>query len=216
MDIKIRIILNMPTTVNQLSDSYNLPFAKRVKWNERISTQDEGVYIVSLSEESGKNNGIQKNPPISRDIIRKWIKKVDGFEIDKIKTFDTGKVIERLSQFWLPDENILYIGKAPRRSSGKGIGNRIREYYKTKYGEKRPHAGGHWLKSLIILDELFVYYTTCENPGEIEEGMLRFFCNNVSDSTRSILRDKELLLPFANLQLRRGQVKNHGLGKMKK
>ena len=51
MDIKIRRILNMPTTVNQLSDSYNLPLAKRVKWNERISTQDEGVYIVSLSEE---------------------------------------------------------------------------------------------------------------------------------------------------------------------
>ena len=51
---------------------------------------------------------------------------------------------------------------------------------------------------------------------EIEEGMLRFFCNNVLDATRSILRDKELPLPFANLQLRRGQVKNHGLGKMKK
>ena len=153
---------------------------------------------------------------ISRDIIRKWIKKVDGFEIDKIKTFDPDKVIERLSQFWLPDENILYIGKAPKRSSGNGIGNRVREYYKTDYGEKRPHAGGHWLKSLTILDELFVYYTACENPGRIEEGMLRFFCNNVSEATISILRDKVLPLPFANLQLRRGQVKNHGLGKMKK
>ena len=75
MDIKIRRILNMPTTVNQLSDSYNLPLAKRVKCNERISTQDEGVYIVSLYEESGRNNGIQKNPPISRDIIRKWKKR---------------------------------------------------------------------------------------------------------------------------------------------
>ena len=88
MDIKIRIILNMPTTVNQLSDSYNLPLDKRVKWNERISTQDEGVYIVSLSEESGRNNGIQKNPSISRDIIRKWIKKVDGFkqELHQVET----------------------------------------------------------------------------------------------------------------------------------
>ena len=208
--------MNTPTTVNKLSENYNLPLANRVKWNERIPTQDEGVYIVSLSDDPGRNNGIQKNPPISRDIIEKWIAKVDGFEIDKIKTFDPDKVIERLSQFWLPDENILYIGKAPKRSSGKGIGNRVREYYKTDYGEKRPHAGGHWLKSLTILDELFVYYTACENPGRIEEGMLRFFCNNVSEATISILREKELPLPFANLQLRRGQVKNHGLGKMKK
>ena len=206
----------MPTTVNQLSDSYNLPLAKRVKWNERISTQDEGIYIVSMSEESGRNNGILNNPPISRDIIRKWIKKVDGFEIDKIKTFDPDKVIERLSQFWLPDENILYIGKAPKRSSGTGIGTRVREYYNTDYGEKSPHAGGHWLKSLTILHELFVYYTTCEDPGIIEKDMLRFFCNDVSEATISNLKDKELPLPFANLQLRRGQVKNHGLGKMKK
>ena len=137
MDIKIKKILNMPTTINQLTDRYSLPLAERVKWMERISSQDEGVYIISLSKESGRNSGILKNPPISKDIIGKWIKKVDGFEIDKIKTFNTNKVFERLSQFWLPDENILYIGKAPRRSNGKGIGNRIREYYKTKYGEKK-------------------------------------------------------------------------------
>ena len=132
----------MPTTVNQLSDSYNLPLAKRVKWDERISTQDEGIYIVSLSEESGRNNGILKNPPISRDIIRKWIKKVDGFEIDKINTFDTGKVIERLSQFWLPDENILYIGKAPRRSSGKGLGTASGNIIKQSMGKKDLTLGG--------------------------------------------------------------------------
>ena len=78
----------MPTTVNKLSENYNLLLTNRVKWNERIPTQDEGVYIVSLSEESGRNNGIQKNPPISRDIIRKWIKKVDGFkqELHQVET----------------------------------------------------------------------------------------------------------------------------------
>ena len=81
MDIKIKKILNMPTTINQLTDRYSLPLAERVKWMERISSQDEGVYIISLSKESGRNSGILKNPPISKDIIGKWIKKVDGFEI---------------------------------------------------------------------------------------------------------------------------------------
>jgi len=206
----------MPTTVNKLFENYKLPSAKKVKWNEKPPTENEGVYIVSLSDDPERNNGTQKNPPISRDIIKKWIFKVDGFELDKIKTFDPDKIIERLSQFWLPDENILYIGKANKRSNGTGIGTRVSEYYNTDYGENSPHAGGHWLKSLTILDKLFVYYATCEEPGIIEEHMLRFFCNNVSEATISNLKDKKLPLPFANLRLNPRQTKTHGLRKMKK
>lgn len=206
----------MPTTINQLIGEFNLPAVKRVKWNERIPIEDEGVYIVSLSDNPDLNNGIMKNIPISKEIIEKWIKKVNGFELDKIKTFDSNKIIERLSQFWIPDENIIYIGKAPKRRNGKGIGNRVNEYYKTDYGEKRPHAGGHWNKSLTILNDLYVYYTTCDNSEEAEKELLKIFCENVSENTRSILRDKELTLPFGNLELKKGQIKKHGLGKMKK
>lgn len=205
----------MPTTINQLTKQYNLPAAIKVNWGERIPTQDEGVYIVSLSEYPNTNNGILNEIPISEEIIEKWIKKVDGFEIDKIKTYDSKAIIERMSQFWLPDENIVYIGKAPKRSSGKGIGNRVNEYYRTEYGARKPHAGGHWIKALTVLKDLFVYYSVCDNPGDVETGILRYFCKNVSESTRQILRDKILTLPFANLQLERGQIKNHGLGKMK-
>jgi hypothetical protein len=121
-----------------------------------------------------------------------------------------------MSEFWLPDENILYFGKAPKRSYRKGVGNRVGEYYKTDYGEAKPHAGGHWLKALKNLNELFVYYVETENCGEIEINMLSYFCENVSDGTRSQLRDKKLSLPFANLELKKGQRKNHGLNKMKK
>ena len=205
----------MPTSVKNLIENFNLSPARSVKWNEIPTTKEEGVYIVSLSNNPEKNNGIHKSAPISKDIMKKWISKVDGFELDKINTFNSDKVIKRMSQFWLPDENILYIGKASKRANGDGIGNRVDEYYRTDYGEKSPHAGGHWLKSLKILNELFVYYSTCENPEIVEEDMLRLFCKNVSETTKINLRDSNLPLPFANLRLKRGQDKNHGLFKMK-
>ena len=205
----------MPTSLKNLIENFNLSPAKSVKWNETPTTEEEGVYIVSTSNNPEKNNGIYKRAPISKDIINKWITKVDGFELDKINTYNSDKVINRMSQFWLPDENILYIGKASKRKSGSGIATRVDEYYRTAYGAKSPHAGGHWLKSLTILNELFVYYSICENPEKVEEDMLRFFCKNVSETTKINLKDPNLPLPFANLRLKRGQDKKHGLGKMK-
>jgi len=206
----------MATIINELIKHFNLPKSKMVQWNEKIPTEKEGIYIVSLSGDPGLNNGILNKIPISKDIIDKWIKKVNGFEIDKELTFDSDKIVERLSQFWLPDENIIYIGKAPIRSNGKGIGNRVKEFYNTDYGEKRPHAGGHWIKALTVLNKLKVHYILCDNSGEIEIKLLKYFIDNVSGESKQILRDKELMLPFANLELKKGQIKNHGLGKMKK
>lgn len=206
----------MPTTINELIEKFDLPKSKVVKWKEIIPSEKEGIYIVSLSNDPEKNDGILNEIPISQNIIEKWIKKVNGFELDKILTFDKDLIIERLSEFWLPDENIVYIGKAPVRSSGKGIGNRVKEFYKTEYGEKRPHAGGHWIKSLSNLNDLYVHYVLCGNSGDIEIKLLKQFIDNISDKSKRKLRDKELMLPFANLELRKGQIKKHGLGKMKK
>jgi len=205
----------MPTTINQLRSVFNLAPFSRVAWNERIQTKEEGLYIVSLSDDPDSNRGSMQDPPISQAIIEAWIKKVNGFELDKVVTRDVQAVIARLSKFWLPDESIIYIGKAPKRGSGTGLGKRVQEFYSTDFGERRPHAGGHWIKALSILKDTSVYFVACENPGEIELDMLNYFCENVSPKTRRLLRDPELALPFGNLQLNPGQIKMHGLGKMK-
>lgn len=205
----------MPTIVSKLISNFNMQNVGRAKWGERIHTEDQGIYIVSLSSNPSENSGLINAAPISKTIIQDWINKVDGFEIDKQKTYDADKIIQRMSEFWLSDENILYIGKAPLRKNGKGIGNRVNEYYMTEYGKKRPHSGGHWLKALSILNSTYVYYTACSQPGDVEIDLLEYFINNVSEKTKNFLRDKDLALPFGNLELRKGQIKNHGLGKMK-
>jgi hypothetical protein len=206
----------MPTTINELIEHFDLTKSKRVQWGEKIPTEGEGIYIVSLSKDAELNNETLDKIPVSKEILDEWVKKVNGFKLDKVLTFDKDKIIDRLSQFWLPDENIIYIGKAPLRKNGKGIGNRVKEFYNTDYGEKRPHAGGHWIKALTVLNDFNVHYILCDNSGEIEIKLLKYFIDHVSYKSKKILKDKELMLPFGNLELKKGQIKKHGLGKMKK
>ncbi len=114
-----------------------------------------------------------------------------------------------MSEFWLADESILYIGKAPKRSNDKGLSNRVHEYYKTPIGRRSPHSGGQWIKVLKNLDEMFVYCGLCDDPTEIEQGMLKYFMDNVSDASLSKLYDKNLPLPFANIKFNGN--KKHGM-----
>jgi len=71
--------------------------------------------------------------------------------------------------------------------------------------------GGYFLKLLADLDRLWVHYAFCENP-ETAEGMLRYFCDNVSAESKLRLRDPKHPFPFANLEHPKGEYKNHGLG----
>ena len=117
-------------------------------------------------------------------------------------------VKNRLAEFWLPDESILYIGKASTRKNGSGISKRIREYFSTTIGDGGPHSGGQWVKSLANLNTLTVYYGVCDDPNEIEVQMLQFFMCNVSKTTLEGLYDKRLPIPFANIKVTRN--KSHG------
>lgn len=207
----------MPITIKQLVEEVGLPpiAIKVVKWNTPIDCKKGGVYIVSLSENAELNRTIEE-VPISMTILEAWIQKLGYFTIDKEETRDAEVIKGRLAEFWIPNENILYIGKAPMRKSSGGIGNRVREYYKTAIGEAGPHAGGHWIKMLKNLNDLHVFYVECPNSGCIEADMLSKFGELVSDSVRERLFTKGPILPFANLEGGEGKgKKKHRLGHMK-
>ncbi len=200
----------MPTTIDDIKSKFNIQKIEKVNWNEKISNQEEGIYIVTLP-----NFHCFENLPISDEILTNWINKTNGFTIDKNLTTNKDLILNRLKQFWLPDENILYIGKAPKRANNKGIGNRVNEFYRTKFGDSKPHAGGHWIKLLEILNNCEVHFFECHNSGKIEIEVLEFFINNVSDESKKILLDTEITIPFANLEFTKGKIKKHGLGNMK-
>jgi hypothetical protein len=101
--------------------------------------------------------------------------------------------------FWLPDETVVYIGKAT------SLASRVGSYYRTKLGATKPHAGG----VLTVLDkdalaQLRVHYARVEDPQLAEEQMIRSFCAGVSDAACAALHDPQHPFPFANLEWRTG------------
>ena len=85
------------------------------------------------------------------------------------------------------------------------------QYYRTPIGARRPHSGGYFLKLLSNLDELWIHYSETDEPEFSEKQIVSNFIDNVSDSSKSLLHDPYLPLPFANLNIPNGMRKAHGL-----
>lgn len=200
----------MSTLVSELLESQSLKLTGKVKWGQNFHSSHRGIYLISLSKDEFSNGGIIPKAPISHERIDFWLNKVPSFELDNKKYPKADLVVERLSRFWLPDENILYIGM-----TNATLSVRVSQYYSTELGEKRPHAGGHWLKTLSNLSELYVYYSECDNPENIEINLLDFFIKHVSKNSLNLLYDSSIVLPFANLKHPTRGRKSHGIGKSK-
>lgn len=154
-----------------------------------------GLYVVSTFC-SADGDGVS---PIEAEFndgaIGYWINRLPDFKIDGVKP-DVESVKERLAEFWIPEENILYIGQ-----TGKNLDKRVLDYYNTPLGDKRPHSGGQWIKTLRKINELYVYYAGVHSKDDavrLETEMLKFFISEVGE------------LPFANLEGPNGR-KRHGL-----
>ncbi len=197
----------MTTTVRQLFNDFNIMDLHQVKWGTTFYNNEQGVYVVSTSNNPDKHLGTIDHPNFDEQQIKLWIDKLPYFQVDGVQA-TLKNVKNRLSEFWFPDESILYIGKAPERKSGSGISKRVIEYFSTIIGNGGPHSGGQWIKALKDLGNFTVYYGSCNNPAFIEHKMLEFFMKNVNKTTLLKLRVKELPIPYANIKFTGN--KNHG------
>lgn len=203
----------MPITVKDIVEKVGLSSEsiKQVQWGNPVNNTKEGIYIVSMSESPSENEPHTcKRIPISIDLLRNWMTHGE-FKIDNKITNDVTLIKQRLSKFWLTDENIIYIGKAPLRKKGGGIGNRIREYYDTLIENHSPHAGGRWIKVLKNLNNMFVYYIECDHSSDVEAELLDIFGDQISKDNKNRLGDSRNFLPFANLENGKKSRKKHGL-----
>ena len=181
-------------TVKELLDKVGLKNCSTVRWGEEVWTGMSGVYVVSsnIAPEDGTGAG---NIEFDENAINHWIKRLPDFTIDGL--LPTEEAIEkRLSEFWIPEENILYIGMTQ-----SSLSKRIHGYYITGIGDRRPHSGGQWLKTLKNISGLYVHYATVSLPEQApwaEEKLLGYF---IEETGR---------LPFANLEGPCGR-KQHGL-----
>lgn len=207
----------MPVCVKELYRILSIYSFESVRWEINVECDSQGVYMVAISEDAEKCVNPYEKAPINTARIAEWISRVPDMRIDgNLPTIET--LSQRLSEFWIPDETILYIGKS------KKLGERLKQFYRHKLGNKAPHKGGVWLKTLDVLDDLHIYYAPTDEhdmtPEHIEQALLRQFMKRVSQNSRSIGRigltkgtDELFPIPFANryVDFSGRHVKDHGI-----
>jgi hypothetical protein len=202
----------MPSSVDSLLSSANLQLHGQVKWGEAVRDDKPGVYLVSISADPTGQALAKIDAPISIGNVKRWLVSVTSLRLDGGQP-DSDQLATRLAGFWLPDETILYIGKA-----STSVSRRVDDFHRQALGKRRPHCGGSWAKALAVLDNCTVYWSLDANPVQAECQMLKAFMDNVSDDSVSHMHDPRLPLPFANLELRcdgKRQIKRHGLTRWK-
>lgn len=66
---------------------------------------------------------------------------------------------------WQVGQPVIYIGRTRRP-----LRKRVREFYRHKYGDKRPHCGGQ--EVLRVECPLWVYWAATEEPASAEHKMI--------------------------------------------
>jgi transcription elongation factor GreA len=169
-----------------------------VRWGEPIRSRKSGVFLVELAVPLAA-------APIDQLPLRRWIERVPSLRLDgRVPT--AAELAARLSGFWLADQTVLYVGR-----TAKSLSARVAALYATPLGDSRPHSGGHWLKTLRGIERLRVWWAETDAPEEYEDALLSAFAERVTADEAPRLRDRTVLLPFANRETATGERKVHGI-----
>ncbi len=114
----------MPTYVKQLFTDSGKEILGQVKWGQKVNCNYPGIYVVAITD-SAEKIVCSVDAPISVKIVQDWITYVPKLNLDgKRPRYED--LVNRLKEFWIPDETILYIGKA-----GTSLKDRVNQYYNT-------------------------------------------------------------------------------------
>jgi hypothetical protein len=195
----------MPSTIREVFAGAGLEPEGCVRWNQRVACRDTGVYAVALTDNLKSLAEALPTAPLRRAGFIELLGVREELRLDSERP-SAAALQRRIAAFWLPDEVVLYIGL-----SSRPLVTRVREYYRTPLGAAKPHAGGWWLKTLSILNNLWVHYAPTPDCDSAEDRMLRTFARAVSLSSREALHDSVRVMPFANLKDADDLIKDHGI-----
>jgi hypothetical protein len=196
----------VPIAVANLFGRVGLAVMGSVRWGSPVPTDAPGVYAVAMSNDPARNAGLLPKAPVSVAIVRQWIERVPAFTFDEKLRPSATAVANFIAGFWLPDESIVYIGKATC------LNTRLDDFLGHRLGSRSPHKGGHWLKTLSNLDDLRIFFCKCRSRADAEkqEGdALTLFKDQVSARSLRTVRNPQLPIPFANREHPRRNFKQH-------
>lgn len=192
----------MPSTVRQLIEAADASYGGHVAWGTPVPEPDPGIYLIALTN-ALDDHLVADDPPIDSHRVQLLLDRRPELKLDGSRP-TSGELADRIASMWLPDEPVIYIGKAT------SIAARVGQYYTTTLGARSPHAGGWPLKVLSNLDSFTVHWATTPMPELAEQKALAAFVQGVSSTTRSRLWDPQHPYPFANLEGPGGR-KRHGI-----
>jgi hypothetical protein len=171
-----------------------------VTWGRPVPSGRPGVYVVEWPQ-------ARADAPIELTLVGKWLERLPGLRLDGHRP-TTRALAARLHDFWLPGQAVVYVGM----TTGS-LGSRLASLYRTPLGDRRPYAGGHWLKTLRGLDRARVWWAETSAPEEYEDALLGAFGASIDASSEAVPRlpDRAVVLPFANLRTATGTAKAHGV-----
>jgi transcription elongation factor GreA len=168
-----------------------------VRWGTPVRVGGPGLYVVEMAAPVA-------DAPLDLAKVGKWLERVPGLRLDGERP-TSKQLLARLHALWLPDQTVLYIGM-----TAVSIGGRVRAYYETPLGDRRPHAAGHWIQTLRSLDGLRVWWAQTPAAEEAEDAALDAFAAtapaHATDRPAGALD-----LPWANLRRPTGERQVHGI-----
>ena len=167
-------------------------------WGRPFAAGGPGVFVIELPSPP-------PSAPIELTRVGKWIEKVPTLRLDGAPP-SSRAVTARIASFWIPSATVLYIG-----SSASSVAARVAAIDATALGERRPYAGGHWLKILKGMERARVWWARTNAAEEYEDALFSSFADAVPADDRARLPDRVVVLPFANLRSTAGDRKAHGL-----
>jgi hypothetical protein len=200
----------MTISVGELFEKSELRPAGVVQWGDQVPLNLPGVYVVTSTPELSDAVGRIGKYQHDLDAFATLRMVCPSVTVDGAPATNES-LAERIGAFWIPETAILYVGLA-----STSVRKRVDQYYGTHIGQRSPHAGGWWLKTLVDLESLFVHYAETETPRSSEDLLLKTFAAAVPPSVRIALHDSERIAPFANVEVKAGIRKRHGMDGYKK
>lgn len=200
-------VARMPSTVNALFDAARVPRLGAVPWRTPLPTSKPGVYLVARTADPAAL--ITAPPAIDNQAILELLDARAELLVDSQRPTPQA-LAERLASMWLPDEPVIYVGLA-----STSLRSRMGQFYSTRLGARSPHAGGWPLKCLADLNKTWVHFAECDDVKAAERNMLQAFIAAATPQSIAAIRDPDLPLPYANLEVvdaaGRRRVKRHGI-----
>jgi transcription elongation factor GreA len=182
----------------ELLRSVGLSVDGPARWDTVPGSRAPGVFAVEASRPSDA-------PPTGIAAIRDWLERVPTLMLDGGRPAPTA-LERRLGEFWVPGQKLLYVGRSER-----SLAARVKALYATELGRRRPHPGGHWLKTLRDRSSLVVWWAETDAGEEYEDAVLGAFAEAVPLEVRDALPHPDPLLPWANLESPSGARRATGI-----